>query len=345
MNERMLTENLKRMRVTSPDVDIVGDMPYKEGWLLNSFFAIGHFCVKEDTIDYLYHLMTYEIPGMDSMMIYCFSVTNETTGEYEQFCETYPLAETTADPQEFRLITPNGFMKGTLDDLVFQATSDKISLDLQLTAVGYPLYNGGTGKFRMAGMELYEYSIPTLRTNGTITLNGKVYEIRNGLSWYDRQWEIKIPKMPGIVKNAASKMMSGKSSGFNDLKWGWMDINLENGDVLSTWFTGDDEEGSCWATLMHPDGSSKQVDVSPVAPSLTEYWTSPASGNRYPMSYRIAIPDLDADLAVTCLVKDQELYFRNLPMLNHYEGASAVSGTYQGEPVKGYCYVELLGQW
>ena len=30
---------------------------------------------------------------------------------------------------------------------------------------------------------------------------------------------------------------------------------------------------------------------------------------------------------------------------NHYEGASRVEGTYQGKKIKGYCYVELIGDW
>lgn len=32
-------------------------------------------------------------------------------------------------------------------------------------------------------------------------------------------------------------------------------------------------------------------------------------------------------------------------LYNHYEGASTVEGTYQGKPIKGYCYVELIGDW
>lgn len=39
---------------------------------------------------------------------------------------------------------------------------------------------------------------------------------------------------------------------------------------------------------------------------------------------------------------NQELQFDEMPVLNHYEAASQITGTYDGELVKGHCYVELL---
>ena len=91
--------------------------------------------------------------------------------------------------------TPAGNMEGTLDEMRLTAKMEHASIDLTLEAVGYPLYNGGTGKFHMVGMDIYEYSIPTIRTNGTITIDGTAYTIKNGYSWYDRQWQQKLPKM------------------------------------------------------------------------------------------------------------------------------------------------------
>ena len=63
------------------------------------------------------------------------------------------------------------------------------------------------------------------------------------------------------------------------------------------------------------------------------------------MTYKIVIPELDADLTVKTAVNDQELFFPENALYNHYEGASTVEGMYQGESIKGYCYVELIGDW
>jgi hypothetical protein len=54
------------------------------------------------------------------------------------------------------------------------------------------------------------------------------------------------------------------------------------------------------------------------------------------MTYKIVIPELEADLTVKTVVDDQELYFPENDLYNHYEGASTVEGTYQGEAIKGY---------
>ena len=235
-----------------------------------------------------------------------------------------------------------------MDCLRLTAQMERASLNLTPEALGYPLYNGGTGKFHMVGMDIYEYSIPTLKTNGTIAIDGEVYEIRDGMSWYDRQWQQKFPKMPGFVEKGVSKIMEEKqkrSGGFQLPVWGWMDINLENGDKISTWFAEEDNGENCWATIMYPDGAQRTVLVEPVVARASDYWKSPQSGAEYPMTYRIQIPELEADLTVKTAVDNQELYFPENPLYNHYEGASAVSGTYQGRNVKGYCYTDLIDDW
>lgn len=66
---------------------------------------------------------------------------------------------------------------------------------------------------------------------------------------------------------------------------------------------------------------------------------------KHPMTYALKIPELDAELEITCAVKDQELFFPERADLNHYEGAASVKGTYLGKPVSGYTYVELVGDW
>lgn len=343
-----VTENVKNMKGFAPEVDVAGDMAYKDEYMNNSFFAIGHFITDGHTIDYLFHLMSYAYPGKEPEMTYCFSVTDETEGKYYQFSKAYKFSEIELATDRFYISTPAGKMEGTLDEIHLTAKMEHGSLHLTLKPVGYPLYNGGTGKFHMVGMDIYEYSIPTIQTDGMITIDGKVYEIKDGVSWYDRQWQQKLPKMPGFVEKGVGKIMDEKQKregGFKLPVWGWMDINLDNGDKVSTWFAEEEDGENCWATVMHPSGAQRTVTVEPVVTQATDHWKSEASGAEYPMTYKIVIPELDADLTVRTAVDDQELFFPENPLYNHYEGASTVEGTYQGEPIKGYCYVELIGDW
>lgn len=344
MHKTKLTENLKNVLTARRDVDVVKDMPYKKDYACNSFFAIGHFDVKEHKLNYLYHIMTCEFPGQDPYVTYCFSVTDETTMEFYQYSHAYSFKEASVSEDTFSIKTPKGFMSGTLDDMHLKCDIDNASLNLHLTAIGYPLYNAETGKFILGGIEMYEYSIPTLLSNGTIRVGNNTYEIKDGISWYDRQWELKLPKAPKAVMNAASKIMAGRMGSTAFPTWGWMDLNLDNGDVISTWFALENVE-NCWATLMHPDGSHKMVNVNPMISTAKDYWKSQSSGHSYPMTYTIEIPELDANLTVKCAVKDQELFFPERPDLNHYEGAASITGTYLGKETNGYCYVELVGDW
>lgn len=345
----LLTENLKNMKGYHPDVDVVKDLPYRDDYMNNSFFVIGHFVSDGHTLDYLYHLMSYAYPGKEPEMTYCFSITDETDQKYYQYSHAYKFSEIAVATDRYEIKTPAGNMTGDLDDMHLTAKMDHGAIDLHLKSIGYPIYNGGTSKFHMVGMDIYEYSIPKMLSNGTLTLDGKTYEIKDGISWYDKQWQNKMPNMPEFAAKGMAKMMAEKQKkegGFQLPVWGWMDINLENGDKISTWFAKEDDGENCWATIMHPDGTQRTVDVEPVIATASDHWTSDkAKKASYPMTYHIVIPELEADFTVQTVVDDQELYFPENDLYNHYEGASTVNGTYQGEDMKGYCYVELIGDW
>lgn len=345
----LLTENLKNMDGFHPDVDVVKDLPYKEDYANNSFFAIGHFVSDGHTLNYLYHLMSYAYPGKEPVMTYCFSITDETDKKYYQSSKIYPFSDIKLSRDVYLIETPAGIMSGDLNNMHLKADMEHGSIDLILKSTGYPVYNGGTSKFHMVGMDIYEYSIPTMTTDGVLKLDGHTYTVKDGISWYDRQWQQRMPKMPEFAAKGISKMMDEKQKkegGFRLPVWGWMDINLDNGDRISTWFAKEDDGENCLATIMHEDGSQRTVRVNPVIASAKDDWVSPHGKKAsYPMTYSIEIPELEADLVVRTSVNDQELVFDEDPLYNHYEGASEVSGSYEGKPMNGYCYVELIGDW
>lgn len=214
MKTTKLTDNLQMMLMGNRAVDVVADLPYKPEYAVNSFFVIGHFESRGHTLNYLYHLMLSAIPGQDEYLTYCFSVTDETTGEYRQYSHDYAASEVNMDTERFNITTPKGSMAGTLDGMHLKADVDGAALDLELTAVGYPLYNCESGKFFFANMDIFEYSIPTMLSNGTIRLGDETFEIKDGVSWFDRQWQIEIPKITNPDIEAMAKMQEKKSGSF-----------------------------------------------------------------------------------------------------------------------------------
>jgi predicted secreted hydrolase len=122
-----------------------------------------------------------------------------------------------------------------------------------------------------------------------------------------------------------------------------MDLNLDNGDAVSLWSAMDPDTGKQrgWATILHKNGTQTATAIEPSLGASDE-WVSEKSGNRYPTHWTVRIPSLRAVLDVKPSPREQEI-ISHIPAMTKYEGASAVTGTYNGKTVKGYCYVELVG--
>lgn len=206
--------------------------------------------------------------------------------------------------------------------LSLEISGKKNQMNATLTPVGYPILNGGTGRFPMIGLDVFQYSMPTLETRGDVSVNGKTYEI-NGNTWFDRQWQ--------NINTA-------------DMTWGWMDLNLSNGVYGSLWFPVENGKERPFVTLLYPDGTQNVVPVSPVIANARDIWKSTDvwKKNDYPTKWEIEIPECNATLQVVTEIKEQELQFKWAKPLNHYEAVSTISGTFQGKAVSGKCYVELL---
>jgi predicted secreted hydrolase len=87
-------------------------------------------------------------------------------------------------------------------------------------------------------------------------------------------------------------------------------------------------------TLVHPDGST--VNLDPNAMTLTPLgtWTSPVTGTTYTQNWQVTVPG-------GTLVKNQELYIPGVQGSAYWEGDSSITGNANGVPVTGVAYVEL----
>ncbi|WP_370677266.1 lipocalin family protein [Pleomorphomonas sp. PLEO] len=307
-------------------VDAQKDLPFKKDFAVNSWFITGHVKTEGHTLSYLYHVMITPSPDGKPIIQSVTSITDETTGWYRAGDIVLPYTGQGASADGLNFTFDNGEMRGTRDALHVKAMLKDASLDVQMHPTSPTLYNGGTGMFPLLGMVIQEYSVPVLKATGTITIEGKSYKV-DGDCWFDRQWQ-----NPAV---AGSPMA----------KWSWMGLHLDNGDAISLWsaFDGAIGKNRAWATILHHDGSQT---VTAVEPSLgaTDEWTSPQSGNRYPTRWSVSIPALNAKLGVVPAPRQQEI-ISVAPYLTKYEGASKVSGTYGGKPIKGFGYVELIGAW
>jgi predicted secreted hydrolase len=186
------------------------------------------------------------------------------------------------------------------------------------------LYDNGTGLFPFLNGSSYYYSLPSLRTSGTLTLSGKTGKV-TGLSWLDRQW--------------------GTWDWTQLHRWTWMSIQLRNGDSINLWDLLSKQGEQHWATVLHRDGSESLVSVAPLAERATDFATSPTTGQRYAGKWTVEIPALKTRLTVTATPTLQEIQAKMPVSPGINEAASTVTGTYQGKPTTGKAYVEQLGIW
>lgn len=282
------------------------------------WYTVGHFSAAGREYGYEVQLTA---EGLTQI-----ALTSVTSAGYASQQTQYGRGQFSVSDTALDVRMPDASLSGPLDGMHLTADlpHGMGTLDLTLQDSGPTLYNNGTGLFPFLGGTSYYYSLPDLRTSGTLTLDGKTIPVR-GTSWLDRQW--------------------GNWNWATLHKWTWMALQLSNGQELNLWDLFDSSGEEHWATVLNPDGSERIVSVNPLAPTAGSFETSPATGQRYAGKWIVEIPSLDARLTVTGTPVLQEIVAGSplTPGIN--EADASVTGTYLGHPVTGQAYVEQFGHW
>ncbi len=288
----------------------------------DSIFIVGQISAADHDFAYLVHVLHQPETDARRQVI---TVTDTTTGWFKQHTVMLSEHDLHWDRGALDLRTPDLTWTGDLDHQVITANTPWGSLHLELEPVGPVLYYGGLGTFKLLGAQQYQYALPQMLTTGTLTVEGRSWEVR-GNSWLDRQWGAQ----PDLQIN----------------RWSWMNLAMPNGEKLALWDArsadGAGPEES-WATVLRPDGTHELVTVTPLAQTAGRFWRSQTGRAVYPTQWTVTIPSRDATLTVTSSVLGQEV--PGLGPTSAYEGTATVSGTYAGEDVRGLTYVEQLGNW
>lgn len=199
------------------------------------------------------------------------------------------------------------------------------TVSTQFTQTQAPLLQGMDGFSRKGPREesaSYYYSFPHLRVAGTITEEGDRIPV-SGSAWFDHEW--------------SSSYMDERASG-----WDWIGINLDGGGAVMAFRMRDAHEGMFWAGGTHraADGTRRTFSEREVRFVPLRWWRSPRTGVRYPVAWRIELPDLT--LAIDPTMDDQENDTRLSIGTIYWEGA--VLARIDGK-IAGRGYLELAGYW
>lgn len=304
-----------------PAQDLLAQEPGPDrGWFDSIYFTSMLEADGRD-IGVLLHTMT--MPKVFGPVI-IFSVTDETTGLYRSHMTRLSPEDYSWGTTEFSIAAPGLTWTGDHQEMSVRFEVPWGAIDFVLEARGPALAYGGTGVFPLLGETNFEFALPNMATTGHLTFDGETWEVE-GRSWLDRQWGTITPRP--------------------SLRWTWMNLIMPNGDVVAIWNALDATAEESWATIMREDGSHEVVAVEPLAQGAETFWTSERTGQRYPTSWRVRIPAVDAELAVRITGTDEQESFLPGGHMARLEATAAFSGTYRNEPVNGRNYVELIGDW
>ena len=223
-----------------------------------------------------------------------------------------------------------------LDDWVMQRQSDGVvtieahdpgsalGVDLEFTP-NRPQVLHGNGGLSRKGAEPGNGSVylswTRLEVRGRVEVAGSTTSV-TGTAWFDHEW-------------GSSQLGAGIAG------WDWFGLRLADGRDLMVYLlrrTDGSTDPFSSGTLVEPDGSSHQLDRHDLTVEARQWWTSPVTGARYPVSWQLRVPDHAVDLEIRAPVPACELDGRATTGVVYWEGPVVISGSVRGEG-----YVELTG--
>jgi len=268
----------------------------------------------------------------DQLWMAHFAVTDTDAGEFhadEKF-ERQALGLAGAQTAPFRVWLDDWELASAGDTgwfpLRLVADGDDFALDLAIED-GKPLVLQGDDGLDPKGPEpgnaSYYYSYTRLPAEGRVRVRDTEHAV-SGLVWIDREWSTSVLG-PGVEG------------------WNWFAIQLDDGYDLMYYRLRQTDGGTApysGGILVDPDGEvAARYGADQARLEAAGYWTSPDSGIRYTVAWRLQVPQLGVDLAVTPRMAGQEL---NLSV-RYWEGAITVDGKRDGAPVTGVGYAEHAG--
>jgi predicted secreted hydrolase len=206
-----------------------------------------------------------------------------------------------------------------------QAATALIGIDLITLQIKPPALNGEHGlsaKGPLPGEASYYYSLTRLTTAGSLTIQGKSYQV-TGNSWMDHEFST------GALDKAAQG-------------WDWFSVQLDNNHELMLYFIRNQDgtiAPASQGTFVDDNSTTQVITLDEMQIQTLSHWTSPDSGIIYPSGWHITLQNPSLELTVTPLLAAQE----QRSITTYWEGAVSITGSEAGKSVQGSGYVELTG--
>jgi predicted secreted hydrolase len=231
---------------------------------------------------------------------------------------------------ERRVWNGNWHVAWSRDEQVLQAIDDRFALNLTLRSAKPPVIHGKNGvsqKAEGAGHASHYISFTRLNTEGEIDLGGRKFQVA-GTAWMDHEF--------------FTHQLEAEQVG-----WDWMSIQLQDNTELMLFYIRR-KDGSIdpysAGTFVDARGESTylrkdEFTLEPAGP----VWTSPTTGARYPVCWKISVPKLGIALESSSSLPSQELASSGALVPAYWEGAIVLVGHKGGAAIGGVGYLEMTG--
>ncbi|MBK9168826.1 MAG: carotenoid 1,2-hydratase [Bryobacterales bacterium] len=181
--------------------------------------------------------------------------------------------------------------------------------------------NGVSQKAGGAGKASHYVSFTRLAVEGDLSYEDSRFPVE-GLAWMDHEW--------------FTHQLESEQAG-----WDWFSIQLEDGRDLML-FQLRRKDGSIdpysAGSVIFTDGRGRHLRREQFTLEPLRLWTSPKTGTRYPVEWRISVPGERLDLRAAAAVDGQELADAGAAGINYWEGAVRYEGS-----ARGAGYLEMTG--
>ncbi|WP_105167629.1 lipocalin-like domain-containing protein [Pseudoalteromonas sp. T1lg23B] len=200
--------------------------------------------------------------------------------------------------------------------LQLKASQGDYAIDVSLSNSPLTLHGeNGYSQKTQSGHASYYFSYPFLQTQGTLTFEGKSYQV-SGNAWYDREW---------------SASLLDKSQ----LGWDWFslvsDDNPKQGLMLFCIRDAQQNYDYCSGTRINEQGQATQIPRQDIRLQALQHIT--IEGTQYPSHWKIELPDF-APVLIETITKNS----LNKLSIPYWEGRVRASGGFNG-----IGYAELSG--
>ncbi|MEW6586770.1 MAG: lipocalin-like domain-containing protein [Nitrospirota bacterium] len=317
-------------------VALPGDLYYQDGFRVQWWYFTGHL-YDDSGREFGYELTFFTVHvqerkyesefGVNRIYISHFALSDLSRNAFlfsdQADTDAYELGGAKRDA--LKVWVGRNLLEGDMRRMHIRAAGRETALDLYLEPAKPVVLHGDKGYSRKSEesplfASLY-FSLPNLKTDGSITLGGKRFKVR-GKSWFDRE----------LSSQGLSKDQQG---------WDWFALQLDDGREIMLYLIRKRDgvvDRFSSGTFVYADGRYRGLAKDDFRVAVLDRYRSKKTGARYPSRWGIAIPSENLRLRITPSMQDQEVIAYGTTGNHYWEGTCEVEGT-----VTGRAYVEMTG--